>query len=238
MKKIFTPIISLISDLLTSGLQNKLKIEVLRKFIMINLIAVIGVSFLIPYGIYALIIGNHIVGILDLITAVLLFSSAFYLRKTEKLLFISYFIVVFMGLLFISLMISKDGASSAHVWSFLFPLAVMFLLGRRIGLMASFTFLFLVIILLLIPSLGIEYTNYLKFRYFGSFTALSLSTYLFESIRESTEKGMLEATKLAQKSDQLKSEFLAQMSHEIRTPINSIINFSSLLITEIGRAHV
>lgn len=33
----------------------------------------------------------------------------------------------------------------------------------------------------------------------------------------------------AEKSDKIKSEFLAQMSHEIRTPINSILSFSSLL---------
>ena len=34
---------------------------------------------------------------------------------------------------------------------------------------------------------------------------------------------------LAERSDNLKSEFLAQMSHEIRTPVNTILNFSSLI---------
>ncbi len=43
----------------------------------------------------------------------------------------------------------------------------------------------------------------------------------------------LEAAKLqAEKSDRLKSEFLAQMSHEIRTPINSILNFTTLIRQE------
>lgn len=43
------------------------------------------------------------------------------------------------------------------------------------------------------------------------------------------QKELISAKELAEKSDRLKSEFLAQMSHEIRTPINSILNFSYLL---------
>ena len=82
MKRIFVQIINLISDIATSGLKNQLRIEVLRKFIMLNIIAILGISFLIPFGIFALLSGNNFIGILDLITAVLLFISAFYLRKT------------------------------------------------------------------------------------------------------------------------------------------------------------
>ena len=33
----------------------------------------------------------------------------------------------------------------------------------------------------------------------------------------------------AEKSNSLKSDFLAQMSHEIRTPVNTILSFSSLI---------
>lgn len=44
---------------------------------------------------------------------------------------------------------------------------------------------------------------------------------------------LLIAKENAEKSDRLKSEFLAQMSHEIRTPVNSILSFSSLLEEEV-----
>ncbi|MGE5400941.1 MAG: ATP-binding protein [Ignavibacteriales bacterium] len=47
--------------------------------------------------------------------------------------------------------------------------------------------------------------------------------------RKKAEKEIIEAKERAEKSDKLKSEFLAQMSHEIRSPINSILSFSSLL---------
>ena len=41
------------------------------------------------------------------------------------------------------------------------------------------------------------------------------------------------AKEMAERSDKLKSEFLAQVSHEIRTPINSILSFSTLIRDEL-----
>ncbi len=48
------------------------------------------------------------------------------------------------------------------------------------------------------------------------------------------ERKMIEAKELAEKSDRLKTEFLAQMSHEIRTPINAILNFAYLIREDIA----
>lgn len=48
------------------------------------------------------------------------------------------------------------------------------------------------------------------------------------------EKQLIDAKELAEKSDRLKSEFLAQMSHEIRTPINVILSFMSLIRDEVN----
>ncbi len=42
--------------------------------------------------------------------------------------------------------------------------------------------------------------------------------------RKKAEKALTEAKELAEKSDRLKGEFLAQLSHEIRTPLNSMVN--------------
>jgi len=45
---------------------------------------------------------------------------------------------------------------------------------------------------------------------------------------------LVEAKEKAEKSDTLKSEFLAQMSHEIRSPLNVVLNFSDMLKSELG----
>ncbi|MBU0559150.1 MAG: cache domain-containing protein [Bacteroidetes bacterium] len=52
--------------------------------------------------------------------------------------------------------------------------------------------------------------------------------------RKNFEIEIQNARRTAEKSDRLKSEFLAQMSHEIRTPINSILNFTDLIKNEMG----
>ena len=44
---------------------------------------------------------------------------------------------------------------------------------------------------------------------------------------------LIAAKEKAERSDILKSEFLAQMSHEIRTPVNSILSFYTLLKNEL-----
>lgn len=53
------------------------------------------------------------------------------------------------------------------------------------------------------------------------------------TIRKQAEEELIKAKEAAEKSDRLKSEFLAQMSHEIRTPLNSILSFTSLLKEEL-----
>ena len=54
---------------------------------------------------------------------------------------------------------------------------------------------------------------------------------IFEDITEkkNAESLLIKAINEAERSDKLKSEFLAQMSHEIRTPINTILNYVGLL---------
>lgn len=47
-------------------------------------------------------------------------------------------------------------------------------------------------------------------------------------------EALIKAKENAEKSDQLKSQFLAQISHEIRTPVNSILSFTNLLYEEVS----
>ena len=52
------------------------------------------------------------------------------------------------------------------------------------------------------------------------------------SLEESNKK-LIVAKEDAEKSDRLKSEFLAQMSHEIRTPIHILMSYSNLIMDEM-----
>jgi signal transduction histidine kinase len=65
----------------------------------------------------------------------------------------------------------------------------------------------------------------------------SLNDSLKEDIvkRREIEKELKGAIEKVEKSERIKSEFLAQMSHEIRTPVNTILSFSSLIKEELSR---
>ncbi|MGE5400579.1 MAG: PAS domain S-box protein [Ignavibacteriales bacterium] len=51
--------------------------------------------------------------------------------------------------------------------------------------------------------------------------------------RKKAENALIFGKEMAERSDRLKTEFLAQMSHEIRTPINVILSYSKLLSEDL-----
>lgn len=51
--------------------------------------------------------------------------------------------------------------------------------------------------------------------------------------RNKIEDALIKARDNAEKSDRLKTEFLAQMSHEIRTPVNIILSYTRLIESEL-----
>jgi PAS domain S-box-containing protein len=53
--------------------------------------------------------------------------------------------------------------------------------------------------------------------------------------RKRAEEELINAKEQAEKSERLKSDFLAQMSHEIRSPINNIFNFNELIRDNLTR---
>ncbi|MBN1299672.1 MAG: PAS domain S-box protein [Melioribacteraceae bacterium] len=62
--------------------------------------------------------------------------------------------------------------------------------------------------------------------------------FIFVTLRDitsqkNTEQMLIKSKNEAEKSERLKSEFLAQVSHEIRTPVNAIVNLSSILKSDL-----
>jgi PAS domain S-box-containing protein len=58
----------------------------------------------------------------------------------------------------------------------------------------------------------------------------SIGVYVDITVRKSMEQDLRDAKMLAERSAQIKEEFLAKMSHEMRTPLNGIIGLNHLLL--------
>jgi signal transduction histidine kinase len=109
---------------------------------------------------------------------------------------------------------------------FLINYQIIPIYGETIYSLASWTvvsgnFIFLNVIVTVMVILSIK----------GLEKTLNNERLIYQELQEKNNE-LITAKEKAEKSDRLKSEFLAQMSHEIRTPINVLLNFVMLMKDE------
>ncbi|GEM_PF-1385143 len=158
---------------------------------------------------------------------------------------------VFMGQLFVvmSLLVIVTGgiASRSMPILALYTLLGFFLLGLKGGLAFGSLIFIEIATLGALASFGINMPQWatgstIQRDIIASVNALVFTAFLgwlYETTREHFTKALTESleenkalqiqTLTAQKTNQLKNEFLAMMSHELRTPLNAIIGYSELL---------
>ncbi|MBU1099451.1 MAG: tetratricopeptide repeat-containing sensor histidine kinase [Bacteroidetes bacterium] len=96
-------------------------------------------------------------------------------------------------------------------------------------------FLLLVIGLMILLSVIIVHRFYLKVK-MNRLLKEQQKTIIEKNIElENLNEDLVLEKEKAERSDRLKSEFLAQISHEIRSPINTIQNYTSLIEFDLGR---
>jgi signal transduction histidine kinase len=67
---------------------------------------------------------------------------------------------------------------------------------------------------------------------FALLVSVVISVFAVHRVRLS-ERTLIAATRTAQESSTLKSEFLARISHELRTPLNAVIGYSEILMEDL-----
>jgi len=200
----------LMKTLIEGGIREDHDDEIKRKIILTNIICIIAVLNLIPFGICALLMGNSTIGLLDLTVVFVLIASQFHLKKTSNYSFGAYCGVGCAGALYFHLFVTGGVENTGPLWFYTFPLLASFLLGSKKGATSSFILLCSAILFLSInpgsQALAI-YTLHFKIRFIMSFLVVSLFACFFESVRKNTqEKLTLNNVELAKINDHLKQE--------------------------------
>lgn len=234
-----------------SGIEDRDNLEVSRRIRLLHLLTITGTLMLFIMAVIVYIEGVVYLSILDAVTALILFTMRFYLKKTGDYKDIGLAGLILISIFFLFFYISGGNNNTGYLWSFILPLLASFLLGSRRGLILDI--IFIVIILgtnFLPPHLKTFYPMEFKIRFVLAFFTVSMFSYYMELLRENTnarlisknnnldsliiglkkaELQLIESKKQAEESNKAKSEFLRNMSHELRTPLNHIMGFTQLI---------
>jgi PAS domain S-box-containing protein len=175
----------------SGGVRDNHDLETQLRFLLINIISLIGIFFLAIFGINVLIKGNFALGLVDLFIASVLIIIQIHLRKTGTYASAEYLLIGCAGTLFLYNFVTGGVHNTGHLWIYTFPLFSSFLLGSRKGAVANSVLLtlsaFLWAVNPLLHAPILHSTDFLV-RFIISFSIISLSSYFFERFREKTQR--------------------------------------------------
>ena len=163
-------------------------LEISRKLMLLNYMVLACFVFLIPFGTLSIFQGNYLVGFTDLSAALMISYGIYRYKKTLNYTFLTYTLIIILGLLFLFLLVLMGADFSGPLWSFIFPVFVMFLVGRKNGRVLSLLYLFVASIILFFVVSPETYSLNFKLRFLGAFAATTIISYYVEFTRESMQQ--------------------------------------------------
>ncbi|MBI5102240.1 MAG: response regulator [Nitrospirae bacterium] len=190
----------IIRDFFTSGMYDRCDPAVLYKFMMLNLVLMIGTPFVLGFGLFDIYRGIQPLGYFITTAGFSLIACFYFLRKTKNYTLAGYFLVFLLFWMFLYLLATGGSGNSGILWYYSFPPIVLFLLGFRRGSAVVFASLLVSGVILYWPGtpyLSATYSADIKLRFIPSVVVLWFITSLFEHI-------MTAALKIEIKNNELK----------------------------------
>lgn len=180
----------LLINIISSNLPPDTDLEVLRKIYLLNLITILGSIFLTIFGLLAFVKKAYLLGTVDFLVFFILLCLVFYLRRTNNYSFAGIIGTAATGVFYFFLVANGGINGSAYVWVFTYPLIAVFLLGSKLGCLASFVLLGSMQIVFVFGVRVASFTSYnsdLVLRISMSYITVTLFTLVMERVRLATQ---------------------------------------------------
>jgi len=162
----------------------------------------------------------------------LIILNIIYVNRTGKCNYSGNFLIALMTIIMIYLQVSGGANGTGWMWSAVYPIIALFLLGLHKGSILSGAFFILMFSLFLLPFEipGLQnIPTHTVFRILAVYISIYVLVYMYELINITSnnrkEKKMLDAINEVKRKD----EFLSKLSHQLRTPLNNITVLGNLI---------
>lgn len=197
------PLLAYAVSLFTASLDESTDFEIRRKVILVNVTMLIGTAALVLYASLAFVQDYFFVGLIDVVSAVVLFGTFLYLRISKNQLFATYISTTYMVGVLLYLLLSGGVSGTGALWSYTVPVFVMFMLGSLWGSAVSLSYLaFIMTVFILSPPVLLSYDYPPDFR--GRFVGVYLTIYalalVFENTRALTHRRFEQRERMIEKA--------------------------------------
>lgn len=217
----------LVMDIFTSGMFDRCEPAVLYKFMMLNLILIVGTPFVLGFGLFDVYRGIEPLGYIISAAGLACVGCFVFLRKTKNYTVVSYFLIFVLFWMFLYLLSTGGSGNSGLLWYYSFTPIALFLLGFRKGSATVFASLAVAGVILFWPGTPFLFTTYsddIKIRFIPSVVVLWAVTSLFEHVKAVALKIEIKNTELKESVEELGEarEALSSEKEKLAVTLHSI----------------
>ena len=186
------------------------------KRIVTAFVVIVVYPVLFGYTLFHLFAGRFLFAGVLFLSGVAMLATILHSRRQLDATSSYRFGLAVVGLLFFYIMENRVIYPSRMFWTFLFPLASLYLLGRKEGLLYTIIYYLIAMTLVLTQSFGMPVSHYdmpLRAEYLFSLLLVSLMSYCFEVVRSQYR----ETTKIRQTVLEIANQELAQEIEKRKT---------------------
>lgn len=193
-----------------------------------------GIILGVPHTLLFYFTGDMVLCYVDFtIVSLLIFVLVFAVKKPVSQI-PYFFLLSFIGMFFLYFFYFGGMNDTGFLWSLIFPLGAIFLLGWKYGMIYSVGYFLMMTAAVCIDYWGIAELNLPDQEFLGRLFSIYIISGIvavsYEISKNKIESDLKHAKEKADNASLAKSEFLAVMSHEIRTPLHGVMGSTDLLL--------